>query len=140
MPLFTQLPRRLLIGNILDSRFPYKLDGEIDKRRHPSIEAESGAKKPNFVVHEPGDMGRNLVVIEVQALPVETRALSADLSTLEKFLRIAQYHRGVMLLYGDGGRSDLPDTITSKVIEVRRQEERILPVWHPSPGGSPVDV
>jgi hypothetical protein len=128
------------LRNVLDPRFPYKLDGEIDKRRHPRIEAELGAKKPDFVVHEPGDMGRNLVVIEVKALPVRTRALSEDLSTLEGFLKIAQYHRGVLLLYGGRGHDDLPDVVASRIKEAREQEERILPVWHRGPKEMPEDV
>ena len=66
--------------------------------------------------------------------------MSEELSTLKGVLRIAQYHRGVMLLYSDGGCNELPDRISSRVNEVRKQEERMLLVWHPSPGGSPVDV
>jgi hypothetical protein len=121
------------LRNVLGPDFPYKLDGEIDKRRHPLIEAELGANKPDFVVHEPGDMGQNLVVIEVKALPVRTAELSKDLNTLKGFLRIAQYYRGVLLLYGGRGYDDLPDIVASRIKEARQQEERIQSVWHRGP-------
>jgi hypothetical protein len=55
---------RLLLGD----DFPYKLDGELDKRGHAII---SDGKKPDFVIHVPGEMGQNLVVIEVKTVNVK---------------------------------------------------------------------
>ena len=46
--------------------FPYVLDGEVDKAGHPILRTELGAKKPDFIVHMPGQMDQNLVVIEVR--------------------------------------------------------------------------
>ncbi len=125
------------LRNALEDEFPYKLDGEIDKAGHPSI---SGAKKPDFVVHEPGEMNRNLLVVEVKSLTGaqadNMRGLSKDLDTLQEFVRSAKYHRGVMLVYSDGA-DDLPHRIISKVEEAREQEDRILLVWHRGSGESP---
>ena len=50
---------RLLLGD----DFPYKLHGEVDKANHPIIKDE---KKPDFIIHVPGEMKQNLVVIEVK--------------------------------------------------------------------------
>lgn len=52
----------------LGDEFPYRLDGELDKVNHPEIHERIGPKKPDFVVHVPGDMNRNLVVIEVKTI------------------------------------------------------------------------
>jgi len=49
---------RCMLGN----GFPYKLNGEVDKNGHPIIR---NAKKPDFIIHKPGDMEYNLVVIEI---------------------------------------------------------------------------
>src|SRR4030043_1988755 len=49
----------------LGDDFSYKLDGEVDKAGHLSIR---GGKKPDFIVHIPDEMDRNLVVIEVKPI------------------------------------------------------------------------
>jgi hypothetical protein len=51
---------RCILGD--NFQFQYKLNGEVDKRGHPIFRK---AKKPDFIVHSPGDMKHNLVVIEV---------------------------------------------------------------------------
>jgi len=124
------------IRNALGDDFPYKLDGEVDKSGHPIIRGE---KKPDFIVHKPGKMNRNLVVIEVKPITVkdDVGRLVEDLKTLQSFIDEAKYYRAIMLVYGDG-KQKLPERIRSIVRNFsRRCKGRILMVWHRGPGEEP---
>jgi len=122
---------------VIGDSFPYKLDGEVDKGGHPIIQPELGRKKPDFIVHVPRKMNRNLVVIEVKPVTVKSTMdkLREDLKTLKGFLNKAKYYRAIMLIYGDG-KSDLPNEIPDEVKKFR--EGRVLLVWHQGPGEEPV--
>ena len=74
------------LRNILGDEFPYKLDGEVDKERHPIIRPELGPEKPDFIVHVPGEMDRNLVVIEVKPIIAKKQDLEKDINILKGFL------------------------------------------------------
>lgn len=84
---------------ILEDNFPYKLDGEVDKSIHPIIESELGAKKPDFIVHVPGKMNRNLAVIEVKSVTIKDKIdkLRNNLEILKKFLDKAKYNYTIPL-------------------------------------------
>jgi len=130
------------LRNVLGNDFPYKLDGEVDKAGHPIIRKKLGAKKPDFIVHVPGTMRRNLVVIEVKPVNVkdEISKLEDDIETLKNFIKEAQYHRAIMLIYGDG-RQDLPTEIVTKAESLFGDyENRILLVYHRGAKEKPVVV
>ena len=76
---------------IIGDDFPYKLNGEVDKSGHPLIR---NAKKPDFIIHQPGDMIHNLVVIEVKPVTVKDRIseLREDIETLKWVLDNANYY------------------------------------------------
>lgn len=114
---------RLLLGD----DFPYKLDGELDKRGHLII---SGGKKPDFVIHVPGKMEQNLVVIEVKTVNVKDKIneLRKDFGKLKMFISNANYYRAIMLIYGNIKNDDLLPKIKQEVESVRR--EHILVLWH----------
>ena len=121
---------RLLLGN----DFPYKLDGELDKEGHAII---SGKKKPDFVIHVPGEMGQNLVVIEVKTVNVKDkiRELIEDIDKLKMFITSkASYYRAIMLIYGSVN-GDLPQNIRQEIENVH--DERIIILWHDSPNKKP---
>ena len=88
---------------ITDHRFPYTLSGEVDKTGHPYIRGNILDRvKPDFVVHAPGDMERNLVVIEVKpVVGTEKRGIRKDLRCLTAFRRIGPYRYAIYLIYGD---------------------------------------
>ena len=118
---------------ILGDSFPYKLHGEVDKAGHEFI---PGAKKPDFIVHDPGDMENNLVTIEVKHIETDVDELENDLRTLRLFLS-KEYYRAILLVYGDNVH-DIPETVRSKVISFSREcENRILLVWHSGWGQEP---
>lgn len=117
----------------LGDNFEYKLDGELDKKNHPIL-MRLGASKPDLVVHVPGNIERNLVVIEVKTVQTTKHLLENDLGKLMKFLDEGNYFRGIMLVYGDGYQK-LPDWIRDKVLQL--QVSRLVLVWHSGPGKSP---
>jgi len=121
---------RLLLGD----DFPYRLDGELDKEGHAII---SGKKKPDFVIHVPGEMGQNLVVIEVKTVNVKDkiRELREDIDKLKMFITSkASYYRAIMLIYGSIN-GDLPQNIRQEIENVH--DERIIILWHDSPNKKP---
>jgi hypothetical protein len=121
----------------LGDDFPYKLDGEVDKVNHPLLRSSLATKKPDFIVHVPGDMDRNLAVIEVKPRTTSISRLDADLRTLQGFLDEANYHRAIMLIYGDGEGSLRPSILQ----ELRHfQDKRMLSVWHMGPKTKPTIV
>ena len=126
---------------ILGESSPYKLNGEVDKDGHPIIKKALGAKKPDFIVHVPGGMDKNLVVVEVKSV---TRAkkgfskLKKDLETLEGFLDKANYKNAIMLIYGD-----VDDKLLQKIKEEFKKYEtekgkQMLLIWHQECGKKPV--
>ena len=119
---------------LLDDDFPYKLDGELDKRGHAII---SGGKKPDFVIHVPGEMGQNLVVIEVKTVNVKDRIreLREDIDKLKMFITSkASYYRAIMLIYGSVN-GDLPHNIRQEIENIH--DEKIISLWNYEPKMEP---
>ena len=77
--------------------FPYTLAGEVDKTGHPVVRTK---KKPDFLVHQPGGLGANLVAMEVKPNNARTPGIKKDLETLTWFVREADYAHGLLLVYG----------------------------------------
>jgi len=122
------------LRNVLGVDFPYKLDGELDKINHPELQSFIKDKKPDFVVHVPGDMERNLVVIEVKAISTRIKRLQDDLKTLQIFLDKAKYYRAIMLIYGNDKSSNIERIKGEfKVFS----NDQILLVWHKEPMEKP---
>jgi len=86
--------------------FPYTLQGEMDKIGHPIIHRKIGAVKPDFILHKPGTMENNFVVMEVKPLNNANKSqLKKDLDTLTRFLDLG-YYRAIHLIYGSSRRAD----------------------------------
>ena len=113
--------------------FPYKLNGEVDKSGHPIIR---NAKKPDFIIHQPGDMKHNLAVIEVKPVTVKDRLseLKEDLKTLKWFLNEARYYKAVMLIYGNIN-GFLPKNIEQEIENI--DDSRVVVLWHSKPNKKP---
>ena len=119
---------------LLEDDFPYKLDGELDKRGHAII---SGGKKPDFVIHVPGEMGQNLVVIEVKTLVAvksDINKLRNDFEKLGRFISEAKYYRAIMLIYGNAN-DNLPQNIKQEIESI--QNKKIITLWHYKPNKKP---
>ncbi|NUM44678.1 MAG: methionyl-tRNA formyltransferase-like protein [Anaerolineales bacterium] len=89
------------LRSYLPTDFSYKLDGELDKVGHPIIHKAVGPVKPDFLVHERGEMNKNLVVIEVKPINASVDGVRKDITTLCGFLSHARYYRAIYLVYGN---------------------------------------
>ena len=121
---------RLLLGD----DFPYKLDGELDKKSHICY---PNGEKPDFVIHIPGKMEQNLVVIEVKPVTVKDhiKELGKDFDKLKMFIsEEAKYYRAIMLIYGSIN-GDLPQNIRQEIENIH--DEKIIILWHDSPNKKP---
>ena len=119
---------------ILGDAFPYKLDGELDKRSHRCY---PDGEKPDFVIHVPGEMKQNLVVVEVKPVTVvknNINKLRGDLDKLKKFISIAEYYRAIMLIYSSGN-DNLPQNIKKEIKSF--QDKKIITLWHYKPNEEP---
>jgi len=115
-------------------RFPYSLAGEVDKNGHPIIYTKIGAIKPDLLVHAPGTMDNNLVVIEVKPIKSKTKDIKKDLKTLAGFLIEANYFKAIHLVYG-GSESEIKKYIQrSFEREQIRFEGSLFLFWHKAPG------
>jgi|SRR3989344_1439722 len=89
---------RLLLPK--DSR--YVLSGEVDKSGHPLIRNNSmDNTKPDFLIHSPGNMQNNLLVMEVKPVNAQRNGIKKDLKTLTAFARWGYTH-AFYLIYGAG--------------------------------------
>ena len=91
---------------------PFTLNGEVDKAAHPILtKLGLGGKKPDLLVHGPGDMSNNHAIIEVKARFAKD-TVTKDLETLSSFLSAAKYERGIYLFYGNHNPADLCDRVS----------------------------
>lgn len=81
----------------------YVLSGEVDKAGHPLIRKNGLDNiKPDFLVHVPGNMGGNYIIIEVKPINADPQGILKDLTTLISFRQFAGYKKAIFLLYGKG--------------------------------------
>lgn len=90
------------IRECMPDGYPYVLDGEVDKAAHPFIQGRLGAVKPDFIVHVPGTMNRNLTAVEVKSINARVQDIRADMRTLRSFIEHAGYLKAISLIYGEG--------------------------------------
>ena len=87
------------LRRLLPEEFRYVVHGEIDKLGHGIMQAAVGrGRNPDFVVHVPGQMNRNLAVVEVKRAGQSTKG---DLGKIANYVRNARYQHGILLLFGD---------------------------------------
>lgn len=91
---------------ILTNRFPYALNGEVDKDGHPLLRDEIGPRKPDFIVHVPHDMGQNLAVVEVKPITSKPDKFHEALLSLRSFLERAGYFGAIALVYGHADENE----------------------------------
>ncbi len=121
------------------NRTDYVVNGEVDKSAHP-IMAPLGARgrKPDLLIHGPGDMNANYAIIEVKPCNADIRGITKDLETLSFFIGKGQYQHGILLLYGYGACQTASRTIkASKTVEDLKQIE----LWiHKNPGSAAIRI
>jgi hypothetical protein len=81
--------------------YGYSLCGEVDKGGHPLIRHNALDKtKPDMIVHVPGEMDNNLVVIEIKPINCTYRGVKKDIETLTAYRKKAHYQNAIFLIYG----------------------------------------
>ena len=80
--------------------FAFSLGGEVDKRSHPVMQGvDITDTKPDILVHTPGNMGGNLIIIEVKPINAARNDIRKDLRTLTAFQRNGEYYKSLYLIY-----------------------------------------
>ena len=91
------------LRNAWPKDFPYSLGGEVDKSAHPLLlDPAIHSKKPDFIIHSPGSMDRNLIIMEVKTT-ARMSEVEKDIQTLKGFKEVANYQAGVLLIFGLNG-------------------------------------
>lgn len=118
--------------------FPFSLGGEVDKAGHPHFRDGPYARaKPDLLVHVPGQMGQNLATVEVKPATVRDEDLRGDLRKLSWFCRHAQYFRGILLVYGDGGDIERMRTKLRQAVDDGVNAAVLAPLYHRTVGQRP---
>lgn len=120
--LYHQMRKRWPVGS------PYFLNGEIDKRAHPILRALGiDGKKPDFLIHTPGEMNNNYAIIEVKHSLKEKSEIRKDIETLSKFVHEVEYKRAIYLIFGRSATPDGADKI--KAIVEERNDPVQIELW-----------
>lgn len=119
----------------------YSLSGEIDKNGHKLIRGnELDKKKPDFLIHEPGVMEHNYLIIEVKSSNADKNGIEKDLKTLTAFRIKGEYSRAIFLIYGGPNANIERIKAISKDISAEINNNHIvnldfIELWHhPNPG------
>lgn len=122
----------------------YSLSGEIDKKGHPKIHGNGlDNKKPDFLIHIPGEEFSNYLIIEVKPINAKRKDLLKDLKTLTAFRKHANYSRAILLIYGQTANGI--DKVKKKLINIAQEEGTVensveinlIEFWHHSEPGTP---
>ena len=85
-----------------DNFFGYSLNGEVDKSGNLAMIGEGiTGTKPDLLVHKPGTMTGNLIVVEVKPVTANNESVQDDLNKLIAYTNQAGYFRGIYLIYGN---------------------------------------
>jgi hypothetical protein len=116
--------------------FGFSLGGEIDKQGNPHFRGGPYERAvPDLLVHVPGDMERNLTVVEVKSVKGLGGAVD-DFRKLQWFCDHAQYFRGVFLVYGDAGdRAHVASRLERVGNSVGLDPDRVKCLYHRRVGG-----
>ena len=100
------------------ARCKFYLNGELDKAGHPLLhELGANNKKPDFLVHKPGDMSGNHAIIEVKKVGAKPDDVLKDIDTLDRFVRKVGYQRAIYLFFGHEADVALIEKIKSVAAE-----------------------
>lgn len=115
--------------------FAFSLGGEVDKAGHPHFRGGPYAMaKPDFLVHVPGEMHRNLAAVELKPATAGIDALHKDLQKLTWFCHHAQYFRGLLLVYGEAGESSILQEKLRSAADQQVDRAVVMSLYHRNVG------
>jgi len=109
---------------------PYYINGEVDKSAHPKLEElKADHIKPDFLVHQPGDMGGNHAIIEVKTQNAKRGGVKKDLQSLSDFKNIVGYERAIYLIYGYDFE---PESMTKWILKISQEVQNLasIELWY----------
>lgn len=113
----------------------YSLCGEVDKSGHCLIrENNLDRTKPDFIIHVPGQMDYNELVMEVKPINARKPGIKKDLKSLTAYRLKAKYRRAILLVYG-GSKNDF-DRFRKTVKSITEQnmdgsiDHQLIELWH----------
>ena len=120
--------------------YDYSIGGEVDKTGHPIMNTwYIKNTKPDLLIHKPGDMSGNFIIIEVKSVKACKSSIKKDLRTLTAYQKHANYQHSIYLIYGS--ENEYLERIKRKSKEVQDEDgeglinlELIDLYWHSSPG------
>ncbi len=98
-----------------------------------------GARKPDFVLHRPGDGIHNVATTEVKRISAPINDIEKDMGKLKEFLdpETMNYFGGVALIYGEEeGKIEKIQTLLKKHFG-KYWPKRFKALWHRKPGSRP---
>ena len=99
-----------------------------------------GARKPDFILHRPGEGTHNIAILEAKAIVAPIDDIEEDLKKLKDFLnpRTMNYFGAVALIYGEHGDAKI-DEITALVKRHfgKYWPARFRALWHRKPRTRP---
>lgn len=117
--------------------WPFVSNGEVDKRSHQIMRGDEVTNRiPDLLVHRPGSMEGNLVILEIKAINAATDAIADDLRKLAAFCNLG-YRLGVLLFFGsESSRDELLRRCTNAMRRAANTAdlEKTLVLWHSAPG------
>lgn len=103
----------------------YSLGGEVDKAGHPLVRGNGlDGLKPDFLVHVPGNMDGNYLVVEVKPANGSLEGVDKDIATLKAFVEHAEYTRAILLMYGS-----IFGDLSVRMQERLRRAPKEIEVW-----------
>jgi Holliday junction resolvase len=111
-----------------------RLMGEVDKRGTGTVSAKLA---PDLILHVPGSMNENSLVIEIKSAGGRRVGFQKDLKTLTRFRKEFQYSRAILLVYGTRARRRQVRANAISTQNDNRAEIDLALIelwWHDSPG------
>lgn len=109
--------------------FPYQINIEPDKKRHPIIEQQCGSVNPDLIIHRMGEMTSesNLAVIEVKRSDGNlTDGIVKDMETINCMTTIQNgYYGGVIIIFGTLSELRINNLI-KRIKEIKQEAIREL--------------
>ena len=76
------------------------LNGEVDKSGHEIMKGNHITNtKPDLLVHYPGNMEKNFIIIEIKSIDANEEGLTNDIKKLLAYLDTGQYKHAIYLFY-----------------------------------------
>lgn len=112
-----------------NDEFPLYLSAEIDKSGHVQFLSEHRIN-PDFIIHKPGNMELNTIIVEVKGIIRSDDGIKKDLTNISVFIEKYNYKQGIFILYNHN-KKEFKDYFIERFDEVNKvsNPEKILLIF-----------